>query len=333
MRASRFLPMALLMACASADTTKSDPSSADPGTTTADPNPGDHAGPTDDPTDAPGPSAYDPDLPEVSTATFHQAAVENALALVVDSLATLSSDPVFDAYDSAMGRGEGYCPAYYEQNGNVFWYASCTTSSGTWFDGYAFYNYYDDYTVDGEGNLWDTEYISGAGTVREATGETFHIGGYVQRAWTVGSNGFLIVQDSLQGSFLDDYAPADSWLGKGHQPALVHYMSVSETGGFAVGGYRGWGGSLGGLGDAGQVAMDADTLIIATTSLGVPCQDEPAGSLSVRTEDGGWWTITFDMNPDVWALEGACDGCGTVTDASGAVVGEACADFSSLLDL
>jgi len=326
MHALRFLPLLVLAACGSSDGTKDDPvDDTDVGTTLGTTDPG------DDPSDS-GPSAYDPDLPEVESTVFNQANVESAITLAIQGLDSLDSDPVFDGYAQAMSLSEGYCPAYYETDGNVFWYASCTTSSGTWFDGYAFYNYYDDYTVDADGNVWDTEYISGAATVREDTGDTFHVGGYVQRSWTIDSNGYLIVQEAILGSFLDDSAAADSWLGRGEMPSMNSYMSVHEAGGFAVGGYRGWAGSLGGLGSDGLVAMASEQLMIATTSLGIPCQEEPNGVLTVRTSDGGWWDITYDMDPDSWRLTGDCDGCGTVTDPAGNVVGEACADFSSLID-
>lgn len=320
----RLLPLFALGACATDGGTKDDGVAGTDGSTVA---AGDPVQEAED-----GPSAYEPELPDLDAATFSQDAVETAIGLIVRSLDTLEFTPVFDGYDAAMARGEGYCPAYYEQNGNVFWYADCTTSAGTWFDGYAFYNYYEGYMVDGDGNIWDTEYISGAATVREDAGETFHVGGYVQRAWSEDENGYVMVQENLLGSFLDDTAPADTWLGRGEMPSLTAYSSVHGEGGYEVGGYRGWAGSLGGLGDDGLTAMASDQLIIATESLGIPCQTEPNGTLSVRTPDGGWWDVTFDMDPESWRLTGDCDGCGTVTDSAGNVVGEACADFSLLLD-
>ena len=317
-----------LIACATPDDASKDSTTA---ATAVSGSADDNAPMVPDPEPDPGPSAYDPDLPDATAAVYSELAVEDALALSIDGLSRLSSDPVFDAYDTAMSKGEDYCPLYYEQNGNTFWYGSCTTSGGTWFDGYGFYTYYEDYLVDANGNVWDTEYISGAATVREAAGETFHVGGYVQKAWTVGANGFVIEQDNLLGSFLDDDAEAGTWLADGLQPSIYTYASYAETGGFSVGGYRGYQGSLGGMGEGGQVALDTDYLIVATTSLGTPCADEPAGTVTVRTADGGWWSVTFDMQPETFEMTGACDGCGTVTDASGAVVGTACADFSALL--
>lgn len=312
------------VACSRGTDKAASPDTVDPGTTGTDTD--------DDPPSGDSPSGYDPDLPDASSATFDQSRTEAALTLAIAGLSGLSTDPVFDAYDVAMAGGEGYCPAYYEQDGNTFWYASCTTSTGTWYDGYGFYNYYEDYTVDDDGNVWDTEYISGAATVREATGETFHVGGYVQRSWTTDENNWTSIQEGLFGSFQADDAPADSWLGRGEQPSLYAYRAFNEDYGLAAGGYVGFQGSLGGLGDTGQVALNTELMILGTTSLGLPCQDEPGGSITVRTEDGGWWDITFDMDAERFVLTGDCDGCGTVTDAAGGVVGEACADFSPLLE-
>ena len=136
---------------------------------------------------------------------------------------------------------------------------------------------------------------------------------------------------ALLGSFLDDGAEAGTWLADGLQPSIYTYASYAETGGFSVGGYRAFQGSLGGMGEGGQIALDTDYLVVATTSLGIPCADEPAGALTVRTADGGWWTITFDMQPETFEMTGECDGCGRVTDGAGAEVGTVCADFSALL--
>jgi len=281
-------------------------------------------------TDDPGPSDYEPELPDSESASFSQAAVEDALSASIAGLNSLSTQPVFDAYDDAMALSEGYCPAWYEQDGNVFWYASCTTTSGTWFDGYGFYNYYDDYFVDDDGNLWDTEYISGAATVREDTGDTFHIGGYVQRSWTTDDNGWVGMSENLFGSFLADGAPADSWIGAGVTPSAGVYRAFNEDNP-SLGGYFVAQGAVGGLGSDGDVSVFTDNFVIGSVALGLPCEDEGGGTLTVRTPDGGWWTVSYDLDLETYRMNGDCDGCGVVTDAAGQVVGEACADFSPLL--
>lgn len=317
MRSALLLVPALALACrGSAE--KSPEDSAGAGTT---PN---NAGEAAD-----LPSAYDPDLPDQAVAEYVAADVEEALQLAVDGLASLDTDPVLNAYHDAMDSGEGYCPAYYEQDGNTFWYASCSTSDGTTYDGYGFYNYYEDYITDDDGNVWDTEYISGAATVHEPSGSVFHVGGYVQRSWTENAGGWQAHSDNYAGSFRVDDSPAGSWLDQGLQPAIGIYRAWKA--GSGGGAYFVAQGALGGLGNDGLVAAETDNLLAATQSVGVPCELEPAGTLTVRTANGGWWDITFDMNPETYALEGECDGCGTVTDAAGAVQGQACADFSPLL--
>jgi len=280
--------------------------------------------------DDPGPRDYDPELPESESAHFSQSDVEQALEAAVVGLSTLETQPAFDAYNEAMALSEGYCPAWYETDGNVFWYASCTTESGTWFDGYGFYNYYEDYIVDEEGKVWDTEYISGAATVRESTGDTFHIGGYVQRSWTADADGWTIVSENLRGSFLADRAPSGTWIGDGATPSIGTYRAYNADAP-SLGGYFVAQGSLGGLGANGDVALFTDNFVIGSEDLGLPCEDEGGGSLTVRTPDGGWWTVSYDLDLETYRMNGDCDGCGVVTDAAGQVVGEACAEFSPLL--
>ena len=57
------------------------------------------------------------------------------------------------------------------------------------------------------------------------------------------------------------------------------------------------------------------------------CTTEPTGIVSVRDGIGTWWDVHFSTSSDPTG----CDGCGVVIQ-SGEEVGQACADFTALLD-
>ncbi len=279
------------------------------------------------------PSEYAPTLEDSVTHVYDESDATAALQSVVEALTALQGDPIFVAYDEAMEAAEGGCPAWYEQDGYVFWYASCTTTSGVWFDGYAFTAAVEGYTVDEEGNVWDTRYVSGAGTVRAASGATFHIGGYVQQSWTERDDGWQIVSEAFQGSFQADEAPPDSWLATDIQPSIGQYRAWNPTLGGTGAAYAVIAGAIGGTNAQGAYAADVDQLLLASTNIGYPCAEEPAGTMDLRTPEGVWWTVRFDVDPEDWSTEGACDGCGTVYDGDDIEVGQVCGDFSPLLGL
>jgi len=283
--------------------------------------------------DAASPAPWSPALPSPADAgSFDAAAVEAAMDAGVRAFATLSADPLLTAYDLAMQGAEGYCPAWYEVDGNVFWYSSCTTSAGTWYDGYGFDYIYEDHAFDDSGTLWDMRAISGAATVRDAAGSTFHLGGGMQVGDAVDAGGWDIRIVQLSGSFrTDDPSLANTWIGQGVTPNtyIYRYDNPAYAGGAAFA-Y-----ADGDLGGGGLPAVSLHALVGATANVGLPCPDELAGAVSVRDAGGAWWTVTFDVQAQddgSYALLGDCDGCGTVSDATGAAVGEACLDPSALLD-
>ncbi len=319
--------LALLAGCA-ADPKPSPATGADPGTDDSGVAPADPAGPT--PWD---PDAYldDPG----ASAAFDPVAFEAGLTVGIAAMMSVTPDPVIDAYDAAMDEQEAYCPAWYEVDGNTFWYSSCTTSGGTWYSGYGFDTVYENAAIDESGNLWDLRAISGAATVRTAAGHAFHLGGSVQRGASTGEDGWELRVNAVQGSFAsDDPAAADTWLGAGVAPYHYIYAAANPGVGRTGARYLFAQSTLGNL-DASGLAISTPSLLIGTESIGWPCEAEASGSIALRMADGAWFELVFDVVETAsggWRMDGDCDGCGDVLDANGEIVGTACADLAPLLD-
>ena len=58
------------------------------------------------------------------------------------------------------------------------------------------------------------------------------------------------------------------------------------------------------------------------------CDAEPFGRIRLRTTEGFWLDVVFDVGAD-WQMTGPCDGCGTafVDDRP---IGQFCADFDGM---
>jgi hypothetical protein len=290
------------------------------------------AGPA--PPDGPSewPSTPDDDAPD---ARFDVDAVELALDEVLTGMTTVGAEPVITAYDALMASTDGSCPAWYENEGNVFWYSRCTTSGGTFFDGYGFTYVFEDAEVFGPGGgYWDLTQVTGAATIRDASGHTFHLGGAAYEGAGTNEYGARLWVSNVLGGFVWDAPEAEgTWLSRGVSPGLLLYAIRYPPGSAAGidGNYLYVQGTVGGLGEAATGAqLD---MAVADTSLGFPCDLEPMGTVSLRDADGTWWDVTFDVTTDGerYEMTGDCDGCGAVT-LHGAYVGEACADFAPLLD-
>ena len=282
------------------------------------------------------PSAYTWTPPDEQASAFDAATVEAALADVVDGMLTIGAAPVLETYGALMDAADPACPLWYEQDGNVFWYAQCTADSGTLFDGYGFTNVYEDAELFGEGGgHWDATVVSGAATIRDDAGHTFHLGGQVYDGVGYGDDGRRLWVSNVLGGFAWDGAGAEqSWLGQGVSPGLLLYaIRYPEAAGLGVtGNYIYADGTVGGLGTA-STGADLSEFALVSEALGAPCELEPAGTVSVRDAHGGWWDVVFDIEStdSGWAMTGDCDACGGVY-RDGEYQGEVCADFAPLLD-
>ena len=255
-----------------------------------------------------------------------------ALDEMFASLRQMNAAPTIDGYDRLMAGSDTYCPTYYEQDGNTFWYATCTADSGATYDGYSFSYIYEDTDLFGDGNDWDAEVISGSADMSSPDGYRYHLGGtaYLAEASTVdGDSAVDLWYSSVAGAFYtDDPALSETWIAAPSSPTLSIYAAS----------YIDYGLNLvfisGSAALSGEItAVSTDSLFIYTAVAGVyPCAEEPAGTLAFRDAHGAWYELTFDIDPDTLAVDdGACDGCGMVTH-DGAVIGEICIDASTLVD-
>lgn len=283
-----------------------------------------------------GPSAYTWEPEEEPAPTYDAATVEAALADVVYGMLTIGSAPVLDTYFGLMDTADADCPVLSEQDGNVFWYGQCTAGSGAYFDGYAFTYIYDGVEMFGEGGgLWDAITVSGVATIRDNAGHAFHLGGQVYSGTGHGDDGRLMWASNVVGGFAWDGEDADqSWLGEGISHGLYRYAAQypGATGDGITGNSVYVNGTIGGLG-AAATGADIRGFWLIHEALGMLCELEPGGDISVRDADGAWWDIDFDLEytDSGWQLTGECDGCGGVY-RDGVYQGEVCADFSPLLD-
>jgi hypothetical protein len=282
------------------------------------------------PAEAAQPSAW-PDLEEAPAADEPELAVVEAGIAAFYSLARdLDAGPAVDAYTAMMAEADAGCPAWYEADGNTFWYAQCTADGGAQFDGYGFSYRYEDTDLYGDGSLWTLDVLYGQATVLGADGTRLHLGGSVQSGRAQTADGASVWQSAVLGSVeYDGVGAAGTWLSGAVDPDLGIYAYYAPTWDAR---YLYLDGQLAGL-DAwapGVSAVDAAALIIADPVFGWPCE-EPAGAISVRDDAGTWVDVRFDVDGETWTATGACDGCGGAWRGED-YLGEVCVDPSALLD-
>lgn len=278
---------------------------------------------------AEAPTEYTYDPGEQATDSFSAedagAAIDQFLASALD----LNAAPVLAAYEASLESADEGCPDWYEQDGNVFWYSYCTSDSGAYFDGYGFTYVYEDTELMGEGGgLWDGVALSGAATITQPDGGSFHYGGYAYLAqgWQEAYSADLYYS-ALAGAFVwDSPEAAGTWISDGASPAYTLYLLDSSQYGRAV--YMAGSAVLeGGLASA----IDVNEVGLYDTGWGFPCDQEPAGTISVRSPAGTWVEVNYDVDGTTWSMTGECDGCGEGF-VEGASIGQVCSDFTGLLD-
>jgi hypothetical protein len=280
------------------------------------------------PTTEDRPTEYVYDGGDAPAATFDADAIERALDDAITGVTRVKAAPVLDAYAVAVEQMEPGCPDWYEVDGNVFWYADCTTEAGTSFDGYGFTTLYEDADAFGDGSSWDLTAISGAATIRDPDGYAFHLGGNIYDGTGTNPDGARLWVSQVAGGFVWE-APqaAGTWLAQPSAPSMLLYAVQYDLGGPQN--YLYLTGSVEGL-SAATSAVRFDEVAIGSTALGLACSAEPMGTVSVRDARGAWWDVRFDID-EGGRLTGECDGCGGVFTGE-TYHGEVCADFSSMLD-
>ncbi len=251
--------------------------------------------------------------------------------------AALAVDPrdLADAYEGIWAeRDEPACPYYYPEYLTLYnqyiWSADCTSEAGATFDGYAYYQGYQDY--DGGYYTYDRYFYlyTSAATLTRSDGQRLTGSGYAYY-YDIDyyAYAYKAAYSQIQGTFAWEGASfEDSWLARSISMDLYLYSYRYDTGQT----YTTLNGSLADI-DGGVTAVNFDSLYLENAATGTSCAAEPGGAVLLRDTAGTWYEVSFD-GP---AYSGApsfpayCDGCGSVY-WRGDYLGEACPDFSSLTE-
>jgi hypothetical protein len=261
-------------------------------------------------------------LPQEPPAAVDLAAVLAAAQEGLELARVLVPDPVLEAYRDLVVGADAACPAMYEDDGFEYWLDSCTSATGTSFDGYGLD---DDLYVDDGYGAYVVSATGGAGVIESPDGTFLELDGFAQLVEAEDA-GVLASTIVLVGDFATNHpAAAGTWLEEGLRPGLVttRYETLGVTLAFAATG------AIDGLGgDFPAVAFEEAVLVAA---LAGGCGLEPSGAISVRLATGDWVDVVFDPTfvDDVPVFDAAsCDGCGEAWHRD-VPLGEACLDFST----
>jgi hypothetical protein len=278
----------------------------------------------------PSPWIYEDDRDAVEP-TLDGQEVAEAIEAAMAAMATIEPLPAYLRYEEIAQMGDAACPTrfdvYEDGQDTDYWIAECQADSGATFSGFAYRVEYDDAVADdmtlngfvlqfsGRVDGPDGEFAQGSGALADVVGA---------------SDTYVYYQRVVDGSFaVDADAAAGTWLAAGLESSLQHigYRMV-EVDGARV---RGISGGLSGF-DAALQTVNFTDVAMGTAAIG-GCPLEPSGTVSGRDADGSWYDVSFDGPGEFGQpYDGAgCDGCGEVW-FRGEPAGQACVDFSGLLD-
>ncbi len=287
-----------------------------------------------DPPDTVTEWAYEgePDPPQ-----FDQGLIEEAIQVALADVLTLTGTAPLHAYTDLMDTADDYCPYYSEFQGSVYWYGGCETGEGVTYQGYSFYQYYEDAPLFGEGSTMSGPVLNTQGSIILPDGTRFDMGGSTHTLEGQVSEEMYAWSTAVTGAFgWTDNPEDETWMGGAIKPTIettALMWDFEEHGRF-----RGVETTAGLTG----LSSTWDTVFLSElTSMDDlfgywPCPEEAAGSISVRSDKGHWFEVVYDVVQDPADDEydiapGLCDGCGQVY-VNGEEVGEACNDFSVLRD-
>lgn len=268
--------------------------------------------------------------------TFDAAAVEEAVEGLVAAARQLHAYPALLAYSDMMGLADEDCPTWYtSEEGLEYWYDSCTTEGGAAFEGYGYTVEYseEEYPegfADGDGNHWWGLQYYGIASIAAPDGSSFTSGGGAGLLYGYTDEGNSIFYSAVNEGFAYDGSYSEgTWLGAGLDPEMAMYAIHSpEVDGriFVISGRAT-------VESEGVHAVVLDEITIFDEALGSTCPEEPAGTVSILDSEGNWYDLVFD-GPDFSGNGGEaerCDGCAEAWQGA-TLLGEACIDFSPLLD-
>jgi hypothetical protein len=239
----------------------------------------------------------------------------------------IEPDPVLDVYRALAVGADSGCPTIYTDGDLDYWLDSCTSASGTRFDGFGV----DDAALIDEGGLlYDFAATGGTARLEDEQGTWLELDGFVQRIVNE-QDGIVSSTLVLAGSFDTNHPIAQgTWLEQGLRPNFVTttYDVGATRAVFSIVG------AVDGLsGEYTAVAFDGCGVLDESLGYG-GCAAEPSGTVSLRLPSGGWVDIVFDPVANDEAITiadpAACDGCGRAWYGE-KDLGEVCLDFGSWL--
>lgn len=261
-----------------------------------------------------------------SVSALDISAMEEEVNEAIAQMRDHHSREIVDSYYEGMGYADDQCPTAYEVDGNAFWYGYCYSELGLSFDGYLFFNAYEETDLFSDGTLWDAEVVNGSSTLHHDSLGKSNYSGNAYLAQGINPQGADVFLSVTQGSFLVEAAD-DVFLQEGWSPWLTLYGFRQQT-------PLGSGKALsisGSLPYSGEHvgALSFSNMVTFNSLFGHPCPQEPIGTMSVRSSNGVWLDVEFDVTQD-WQLIGECDGCGMATTQFGDTY-EFCVDLEPLI--
>jgi len=281
---------------------------------------------------------FEPEEPQVDlTLEEIEWAMEEAIRIV----RWIDPGKMHDAYDQVEADGDENCPSYdeeyYEENERFHWRDACAVGSGGSFSGYAYSNYYGEYSDEsGYYDYGGHAYFNGSARVEDSRGNTFIGGGYssyYERHRNYTGDGTFY--QNMSGNYrFDDPNYYGTWLAEDINVSLYHqsnmYVDDADHYGGAFSVF--WNASISGL--VGVVnALRLSNVYMYSENTGSMCEIEPSGIFAVRDSSGNWYEAEFDgpKYTGAGAFPPDCDSCGRVY-WRGELLGEICPDFGLLVN-
>jgi hypothetical protein len=230
-----------------------------------------------------------------------------------------SIDPrlALDAATAYVAAGDGACPALDLVNGLTYAEGNCVAASGLTYHGWV--QYADLPGLYMEDGWWHDDFRWMTGTFRVEAEDGTMLAHEGDLDFTVydDATGRPVWESTTNGDFhwRGPSAP-DTWLDD--DVVVMLTVAFHEAGAPVDGGP--W---VAADGSVARLGGTFDALeLTGFVWPGVACTIEPDGVVEVHDDRGIWYTVHFG--------DGACDGCGAITDAAGASLGDACPDFTGV---
>lgn len=224
--------------------------------------------------------------------------VEFVLQSAVGMLRESSAAPFVADFFVLMEEADDNCPTWYSNENGPYWFDSCTTESGTIFEGYGVSYTYTE-RLDEDGNQWSGKTVYSESLIESQSGNWLVSSGSASLLHGVNiNNGADIFYSYLDQGFrsdTEDLAPQlDMWASH-----LDEYKSIYFD----------------------AVLLDGENRVVFSRNQFSTQSDCPEGIQSVWTEQG-WVQL-------LWSAQ-ECSGC-TDVFFEGENIGSVCIDFSDWL--